>query len=313
MISIYRRRGWAVNHTSGYWLYLCMMVVGVLSLAGCTPSVHLRANESLAQQNPMDNVVLLGSARVEWPRQHKKEAALGLEESKTALALHLADTREALKKRNYNIIFVEPMGVGYYTPQQTERWVFEDYSRQGEDSKKWQLGPHAVAYEYTPVADNEAFNQAVRTILEQFESAQRQPLNVFNPTAADVGAIQKVTGGDTLCIQRVFGTKYTKARIVGAYARDLGFAVLGTLVGSVVTPNSVPKEEVGLQLACVDMTTAQVLWENRRYIEGDPLVLQPDLSNRLLAFFPDKGQPLHKGCNRSEKPEMKSIFICQAD
>jgi hypothetical protein len=181
-------------------LYKAILVISIASLTlvlGCG-GIRFRASDSMSKENSIQKVAILSTGRIEWPREGvfgEKEGVLGLTENKEALAILTPKLGDILVIKGYEVVFSEPVGIGYYNPSYKENWVMETNGDRGERSKKWQVLDKSPAFEYPAVQNNQDFRRAVRNIFEQIELAiYRRELNTFAPSRKDLEVIRQITG-----------------------------------------------------------------------------------------------------------------------
>jgi hypothetical protein len=187
-------------------------------------------------------------------------------------------------------VFCEPVGIGYYDPAVKENWVYEDYEH---SQNKWQGGKEP-GYEYPIVEKNPEFRQAVRHIFEGINESQRaQSLSFYKPAAKDIAVLQKVTGADTIILERVHGQQFTAERHLGALAQDVGLGIAGVAVGRYYVGNSQPQETLESFLVCVEASTGGVLWQHGLFGLQQPSKPAPSFMKQVLESFPNVGEPMN--------------------
>lgn len=281
-------------------LYKAILVISIASLTlllGCG-GYKLRISDSMFQENAIQKIAILSTGRIEWPRRQApfggyKEGVLGLTENKQALAILAPKLRDILVNKGYEVVFSEPVGIGYYNPFYKENWVIEKNGEKGERFKKWQVLDNSPAFEYPVVQNNQEFRRAVRNIFEQIELAiYRRELKTFAPSRNDLEIIQQVTRADTICFNRVFGHKYSRARkmvfhnFFGKIYRDI--------------------EESSLLF--VNASSGEVLWLRRFHSWEDPAAPGEESVSKPLGYFPKINQPMESKCKK--KDPVGPIYKC---
>jgi len=280
-----------------YYANLVMLIVLLMLIAGCA-GVQIRASDSMFQENSIKKIAVLSTARVEWPRM-AGEPVLGLAESKQALEMLTPVLRESLVNRGYEIVFSEPMGIGYYNPSYKGNWVAENYAEKGDECKKWQVSDHRPAFEYPVVQNNNEFYAAVQNIFEQIEVAiYRRQLNTFTLSKNDLEVIRQATGADTVCLYRVYGQKFTTGR---KFAMALIAAAAGT--------TSTVKDTVVSFLLFVNASSGEVLWQHGLFFLGkDPANPEETVVIEPLRYFPRINETMEAKCKK--KDPIGSTYEC---
>ena len=275
-------------------LYKAILVISIASLTpvlGCG-GIRLRASDSMLQKNPIKKVAILSTGRIEWPRAGvfgEKEGVLGLTENKEALAMLTPNMRDIVVSKGYEVVFSEPVGIGYYNPSYKENWVMEENGDGAERFKKWQVLDKSPAFEY-PAVQNQDFRRAVRNVFEQIELAiYRRELYTFAPSKNDLEVIRQITGADTICFIRVFGRKYSRARkMVHAMGRMYSAEIFD------------------YKLLFVDATSGEVLWQHGSYF---PVRIAVELEEEVVfRWFPEINQPMGPRCKK--KDPVGPIYEC---
>lgn len=248
---------------------------------------YLRASDSMFKGNSIKKIAILSTGRVVWPRVYGKEPVLGLTENKQALTILTPKLREILVNKGYEVVFSEPVGIGYFSPYYKENWVIE--TEKGEEYK-WQVVDYRPAFEYPVVQNNQEFCKAVRNIFEQIEAAIKyyHKLWTFTPFKDDLEVIRQVTGADTICLMRVSGDKFstirkTMRKVFGQYA-----------------PRG--NEWVHAFLFFVNTSSGEVLWQNHAFPrwEQDPANPGEMVVNEPLKYFPKINQPMEGKCKKKD-------------
>lgn len=290
---------------------MSIVLIGLVSAAGCSTKITVRTSPAMLEQNTMQQIAIIGAGRVEWPRTgEKKDPYVGLQESKLALSLLLRQADEELSAKGYEIVFCEPVGIAYHLPLYREQWVWdtgrptvdpepsdqdeeevrEDDSRSQET--RWAIVDREPAFLYPIAHDNPEYEKAVREVFEAWNSsiALKEP---FTPDMSDEGLdiIRETVGGDTICFNRVYGLKYTKARKAGAIAANLVMGVFSGLLGF-YGALPVPNDTVESYFTCVDARTGEVLWQHGIHRAGNPVKPEDEFLTDVLKPFPNANLPV---------------------
>lgn len=273
-------------------LYMIMMLFAVINLTACGKATLIRADSSLENANPMRNISVLGAARVVWPRMNGKTPVIGLAVSKKALDRILPIISDSIKDRGYTLNYAKAAGVAYSDYSYSENWVYENYETQADQTKKWKTGKKKVAYVYPEIESNAELSAAVQNVFISIDEARSGTiLSGFDFESADLKAIQKAVGGDTLCFVDIYATKYTTNRKVGSIAADVGIALL-----TGVTTNNKLKEHVVTGLICALPETGKVIWAHARRSGGDATIANAGYVRAVLRYFPKVASPLSNDC-----------------
>lgn len=271
--------------------------VALAYLQGCAPGMKVIASEELPQKNPMANISILAESQVVWPRMGGKEPVLGLQISKTAMARILPETKKVLENKGYSVSFAEPVGIGYANPKRKENNVYKDYEKEG-DTSLFQTQNGDPAFVYDVFIDKPEVATAAKNLFEAMEkSVGVGPVSRIEANADDLKLVQSVTGGDTLCLTRIGGARFSSGRVAGAL-------LLSVLLGG----GGVPQDSWSMHIACLNPNDGDVLWQHGRFTLGDPI--SPNLGHvsRTLEYFPKARQPLTKGCVKEKETTYQ--FTC---
>lgn len=262
---------------------LVISIFCIVLISGCA-GVKIRASDSMFQENNIKRIAILGEGRLEWPRIGGKEPVLGLPDTKIALEILVTKAKEVLSRKGYEIVFSEPVGVGYYNPLYKENWVYENYGEKREESKKWQITDKRPAYEYPAVQNNPEFAKTVQSLFEQIELAiYQRRLNTFVPSQNDLEVVRQVTGADTICFNRIYGQKFSTGRKVTA-ALVAGVTLQDTLESFFIF---------------ADARTGEVLWQNGTYLAGvDPVTFGTKYIPVIFNYFPERNRSIEAKCKK---------------
>lgn len=256
-----------------------------LTLSGCG-GVKIRASDKMLKANPIKNIAIVGEGRVVYPRQGNRESLICVARSKESLDIILPQTKAALEEKGYSVVFCEPTGIGYYNPALSENWVYEDYEH---SKKRWQSKVRQPGYEYPIVEKDPAFRQALRNIFEGINAAvHAQTLSSYKPSPSDIAVLHKITGADTIMLERVYGEAFTAGRQLGGFMLDIAAGAVG-VYGS----NFQPRELVESFLVCVEATTGDVLWQHGRFVNGTPSQPGGTFMKQVLEPFPKINEPVN--------------------
>ena len=282
---------------------LLIASIALLSLTGCASTKKLRASEDLTNQNKMKDIAVIGGSMVVRPRRFGNEAVLSLSDSKKAIEIAVKEVKKELEVRGYNVVYSEPVGVGYKWPAFKENWVYNYESKEGEPDK-WQIQDGSPAFEYNSTANNGAFRQSIRDEYERLNVAlnSRKVLE-YIPVKANLQSIQQVTGGDTICMVRTYGRQYSAGRVVG----DVALGVLAAMFGGVGTSNST--DSMTTLLVCSNPVSGQVIWQDAIYETSNPVEPGEEHFKSVLNYFPNAEKTLDTTCKMTDK--VKSMFDCE--
>lgn len=238
------------------------------------------------RENSIKGIAILGGGRLEWPRPMGKEPVLGLPDTKMALEILVPKAKEVLSGKRYEIVFSEPVGIGYYNPLYKENWVYENYGEKKEESRKWQITDKRPAYEYPIVQNNPEFAKAVQSLYEQVELAiYQRRMNTFVFSPNDLEVVRQVTGADVICFNRVFGQKFSIGRKVTA-ALVAGATLQDTLESFFIF---------------ADARTGEILWQHGMYLAGvDPVSFGTKYIPVILNYFPERNKPVDAKCKKKD-------------
>jgi hypothetical protein len=246
--------------------------------------------EGLAQNRPEPR-------RAPWPKPERKEAALGLAESKLSLESITPEVCAAFRTKGYDTVYCEPAGIGYHNPVFKENLV---YAEGGSDSNQWRVADREPAYLYPAMQNDSDLGRALRNIHEKLEfNISRRSFKTFVPEPEDLQVVQRAIGADTLCLSRVHGIKYSEGRKAGAIALSVALLLTAAAVGA--TPTGVdprgPSDFTELAITCVSLASGTVFWQSAILRAVDPIYPDSAVVPALLQRFPDKGRPF--------EPELK--------
>jgi hypothetical protein len=111
----------------------------------------------------------------------------------------------------------------------------------------------------------------------------------FEPDKEDIEVIHQATGADTICLQRLYGKKYSTRRKIGKEFLQL------------LTYRKVTVEDsVELLMIFIDAKTGEVLWQTGESSkEENPINPSEEFVEDVLRFFPARHETLaEKGCTK---------------
>jgi len=274
-----------------------LISISMFLIAGCS-NLKIRASNAMYESNPVKKIAVVAEGRVFYPSPGRTEYLLALEDSKKASEALLAQTKDVFAKKGYEIVYSDPAGIGFHDPDMTGDWVVIENLDSAD--KKWQVKNGDLVYAYPLVQGNQEFKNAVQNVFDQVQIAvhanQIAALDLKEKTS-DLHVISQVTGGDTICLNRIYGEKYSTGRKVGDAAARIGVGILtGVLTGGllVVTPGSNTVEIVESSFTCVDATTGEVMWQHGVKTPGDPTDPSKSFIEGILEPFPSINTPMDK-------------------
>ena len=277
-------------------LLLCVFISILMFLISGCGGLKIRASDAMYKSNPVEKIALVAESRVFWPSPSRTEYLLNIEDSKKALEALLAQTKDVFAEKGYEIVYSEPAGIGLHDPKMEGDWiVVENFE---SIDKKRQVKNGDIVYAYPIIRENQKFKNAVQHVFDQLQIAfrddQANTLDLTEKTS-DLNVIYQVTGGDTICFNRIYGEKFTTARKAGDMATNIGVGLLtGILTGGlvVVTPVKQAQDIVESHFTCVDATTGEVVWQHGLRSIGDPADPNKRYIEGILKPFPAINTPM---------------------
>lgn len=272
-------------------------IILFFALLACTPKVKIRASDTMSNNNSMNKIAVLAQGEVNWPRMGGKSLLI-LPHCEKATEDFLLHTTGVLSKKGYEIVYAEPVGVGYYSKDcwfLTEDPELTDYE---PDFK--QIADSDPIFVYPQFQGNGEFERCVHRLIEQLTLAMKEQRQyTFTPAQNDIDVIQEFTGADTICLLDVHGTKYSTARKVGgAFAEVLHFLTDGDFRSDI---GGAVGDHFSLLLVFIDAKTGEVLWQRWTGAGGDPLNSNEEFFESALEFFPSRNEPIdHTVCTKEE-------------
>lgn len=282
-------------------LGICILL---LQMTGCASTGKIvRASEGLETQNSMNEIALIGGAMILRPRMGGKEAVLSLTDSKAAIEIAVPKLKTEMEKKGYRVVYAQPVGVGYKHPSYKENWVFT-FDNDGREQGQRQIQDGSPAFEYPALYEHELYRKAVREEYERVNIAisKKQPW-AYLPKQENLQTIQKVTGGDTICLVRSWGHQFSSARKAG----DVGLDLLASMVGATRT-GGYHWDHMETLLVCSSPDTGKVIWHASKATEENPVEPPEDHFKETLALFPPVATPLSKECKMTDK--VRSLYRC---
>ncbi|MES9851415.1 MAG: ankyrin repeat domain-containing protein [Candidatus Thiodiazotropha sp. L084R] len=195
-----------------------------------------------------------------------KSAALSLSSSKLLIENALPKLKSAFESKGYEVTHAEPAGVGYYWRGPDDYWVY-DFDAKDKSNDKWRVENMEPVFEYQTIKSNHEVSSAVKEEFERSnDSISMNRLSVYFAENRNVSAIANNTGADTVCFARLWGKRYSAGRIAG----DVALKVLVAMLGGVTAGGL--QEEKTMNIACANVKTKQLLWQNTYTSFEDPIV-----------------------------------------
>ncbi|MES9927292.1 MAG: hypothetical protein ABW158_04190 [Candidatus Thiodiazotropha sp. 6PDIVS] len=256
------------NHTRIQSTLTVFLLLSV-TLMGCGGTqqtrISYRASDTLLYKNPIKRVAIVGEAKVMRPRMGGKSAVLSLSSSKLLIENALPKLKSAFESKGYEVTHAEPAGVGYYWRGPDDYWVY-DFDAKDKSNDKWRVENMEPVFEYQTIKSNHEVSSAVREEFERLnDSISMNRLSVYFPEYRNVSAIANNTGANTVCFARLWGKRYSAGRIAG----DVALKVLVAMLGGV--PAGGLQEEKTMNIACSNVKTKQLVWQNTYTSFEDPI------------------------------------------
>jgi hypothetical protein len=232
-------------------LLAAQIIILIYSFGGCSLStVKLRASDKMLDDNSMDKIAVFGHGKINWPRMGRGGSALVLPDCIQATENALVQTKKVLAKKGYEVVCADPVGVGFYSENM---WLVEDLDDWKEEkfTKIKDLRPIFV---YPQFQHDQEFDKSVLNVIGQLNLAIKENrVGGFEPNKKDIEVIHQATGADTICLQRLYGIKYSTRRKIGKE-----FLQLFTYRKITV------EDSVELLMIFVDARTGEVLWQSSK-------------------------------------------------
>ena len=141
---------------------------------------------------------------------------------------------------------------------------------------------------YPQFQHDQDFDKSVLNVIGQLNLAIKENrVGSFLPDREDIEVIHQATGADTICLQRLYGKKYSTARKIVTAIQDL------------FTYFPVADEDyVELLLIFIDAKTGEVLWQSGESSKDEnPINPSEEFVEDVLRLFPARNETLgQKGC-----------------
>ncbi len=292
---------------------------------GCAVKSQIRVDDQLFENNTTQKIAILSSSKISYPLLRSKGNGLNINDSKESVSIFLSQAKQVFTTKGYEVLYAEPIGIGYNCK---DWWLMDESgastknspppmttdtpaptqdapgspenvpSKAGNEntSEMKKISDSAPVYTYAAIASNRELNAAVSSLLGDLEDAiSTKKISSFQPKPLDIKVIQDITQVDTICINRIFGQKYTAARKAGDFALNTAAAMFGVYAPSHTT------EMTESFFTCIDAGKSSVLWQHSVYMAGDPVSPSDSFQNNVLKYFPEKGKPLDRDrCKKNQ-------------
>ncbi|MBW1682615.1 MAG: hypothetical protein JRJ83_14505 [Deltaproteobacteria bacterium] len=199
----------------------------------------------------------------------------------------VAQTRKVISDKGYEVVYAEPVGVGYGC----RNWLlwYEPIDEK-EGNILTRITTNAPLFVYPVCAENKPLFNAVNNLIHRLEvSLSKRKRGAYEPSAEDLRVIGQETGADTIILNRVYGRKYSTRRKIG---EGIFSAFFGTPSAHDVT---------GSHIVVMSAKTGEVLWQRALYLPIDPLAPPPNFMAQVLELLPSKGSTFdQKACKRTK-------------
>jgi len=277
------------------------VIVLMFLVSGCTSKVKIRASDQIFTDNHVSRIAIFSEGKVQWPGLGKGGPYIILPSCLQANENILTKTTQVLKDKGYEVVCAEPVGIAYNCKSW---WYLEDIEARDDESAYKQIEDVKPTFIYPKFRDASDYNKALHNVINDMEAAiLSKSLSSFAPHKSDIEVLHRETGADTICLQRVYGVKYSTARKVGSVIAGVALSLLspGAFVAS-------PNDRVEAFYIFVDATTGNVLWQHGLYTTGNPLDPDQSYVENVLQFFPAKNMPFDdKVCVKGED----GLYYCQ--
>lgn len=268
-------------------LNLFILFFIALFLTGCGGSkLRICASDRLFQENTAKRVAVITEGRVVHPRMGGSPL-LSIESTKTALNAFMPPTKDVLTEKKYEVVFCEPIAVGYYSPiykYNKDNFYIDDIVSYEEKNIFYPIESQKPVFQYPAEHLSEKTTLAIQRIFEQMERLMvERRMDLFQPAAEDINAINAEIGADLIFFNRLYMEKFSAKRKLASQGIAITAALLGA--GGVQTLS----DKVESYFVVIDTNNGEVLWQRgllsiakdgreRRYLE------------RVLSPFPDANQ-----------------------
>jgi hypothetical protein len=112
-------------------------------------------------------------------------------------------------------------------------------------------------------------------------------LTVYEPPEAQISALARRIGADTICLCRVYARRFSSFKKATGV---LGLEWTGIYAGA--DANTFGNTDA-LEALCVfiDVETAEVLWQRAAFLADDPEEPSEDFMEDVLEYLPKRGEP----------------------
>ncbi|UCG21039.1 MAG: hypothetical protein JSU80_00080 [Deltaproteobacteria bacterium] len=268
-------------------LFAAQLIILICSVGGCSlATVQIKASDKMLNDNSMEKIAVFGHGKINWPRMGRGGSVLVLPDCIQATENVLAQTKKVLAKKGYEIVCADPVGVGFYSQNM---WLVEDLDDWKEE-KFTKIKDIRPIFVYPQFQHDQEFDKSVLNVIGQLNLAIKENrVGSFEPDKGDIEVIHQATGADTICLQRLYGKKYSTRRKIGKEFLQL------------LTYRKVTVEDsVELLMIFIDARTGEVLWQaGESSKEENPINPSEEFVEDVLRFFPARHETLaEKGCTK---------------
>lgn len=268
-------------------LLAAQCIILIFSVGGCSfATVKLRASDKMLNDNSMEKIAVFGHGKINWPRMGRGGSVLVLPDCIQANENVLVQTKKVLAKKGYEVICADPVGVGFYSQNM---WLVEDLDDWKEE-KATKIKDLRPIFVYPQFQRDQDFDKSVLNVIGQLNLAIKENrVGGFEPDKEDIEVIHQATGADTICLQRLYGRKYSTARKVTAAIQNL-FSYIDVS----------QKDYLELLLIFIDARTGEVLWQaGESSKDENPINPSEEFVEDVLKLFPARNETLaEKGCTK---------------
>jgi len=266
-------------------LLATQIIILIYAVGGCSlATVKLRASDKMLNDNSMDKIAVFGHGKINWPRMSRGGSVLVLPDCIQATENALVQTKQVLTKKGYEVVCADPVGVGFYSQNM---WLVEELDDWKEE-KVTKIRDIRPIFVYPQFQHDQEFDKSVLNVIGQLNLAIKENrVGSFLPDREDIEVIHQATGADTICLQRLYGRKYSTARKIVTAIQDL------------FTYFPVADEDyVELLLIFIDAKTGEVLWQSGESSKDEnPINPSEEFVEDVLKLFPARNETLgQKGC-----------------
>jgi hypothetical protein len=268
-------------------LLAAQIIILIYAVGGCSlATVKLRASDKMLNDNSMDKIAVFGHGKINWPRMSRGGSVLVLPDCIQATENALVQTKQVLTKKGYEVVCADPVGVGFYSQNM---WLVEELDDWKEE-KVTKIRDIRPIFVYPQFQHDQEFDKSVLNVIGQLNLAIKENrVGSFLPDREDIEVIHQATGADTICLQRLYGRKYSTARKIVTAIHDL------------FTYFPVADEDyVELLLIFIDAKTGEVLWQSGESSKDEnPINPSEEFVEDVLKLFPARNETLgQRGCTK---------------